>query len=158
MNPRDAFYHLVHDYPGGAPALAPRLGMNLHTLEKKADPACTTHKPALMEVIAAEQLTGDHRPFHAHADALGYLVLRRPALDHVALPDLLREVTRFSKELGEALESMHKALADGRVTENEIRAFEKQVADIAPAAAALSERMRCVAAEQSRQRSLHRVA
>lgn len=32
MNLADAAYNTVHDYPGGASSLAPRLGMSSHML------------------------------------------------------------------------------------------------------------------------------
>jgi hypothetical protein len=48
----------------------------------------------------------------------------------------------FAKETAEALLAMHEALADGRITENEIKRFEKEVGDIAPAACSLVARMR----------------
>ena len=153
MTPLDAFYHLVHDYPGGAPALALRLGMNKFTLEKKADPDCATHRPAFDEVVKAEKLANDHRPLIAHAEALGYRCVKMGIGENVQLPDLLRDVLRFNKETGEALEAVHRALEDGRITENEIGEFEKQVADIMPASLALVERMRAVAADQAKERA-----
>jgi hypothetical protein len=161
MTPRDAFFNLVSDYPGGADALAPRLGISPWTLRHKADPKCTTHKPGLEEVIKAELLSGDHRPLHAHNEALGYRCLRIDHLPHVADEDLLQAVNAFAKETGEALAAMSAAIEDGKITENEIRRFERQVADIAPAAAKLADLMRAIAAEQSRLRAvkgLERVA
>lgn len=154
MSPRDAFYHLVHDYPGGAPALAVRLGMNKFTLEKKADPNCMTHRPTFDEVLKAETLTGDLRPLHAHAEALGCRVVRVDAPENVSDEQLLANVSAFMKETGEALVSLQDALADGRITETEIRRFEKQVADIAPTALALAARMRSLAEEQARKRAI----
>jgi hypothetical protein len=55
--------------------------------------------------------------------------------------------------VGEALAS-ERMVADGRITENEIARFEREVADIAPAAIALAERMRAVADEQARVRAV----
>lgn len=156
MSPRDAFCHLVHDFPGGAAALAVRLGVAKWTLAHKADFNCTTHQPTFIEVVKAEQLTGDHRPLYAHAETLGYRCVRM----QYEIPNdtgLLPAVNRFARETAEALKAMSDALEDGRITETEIRRFEKEVADIAPRAVALAERMRQAAAEQSRERALRPV-
>lgn len=157
MTPLDAFFHLVHDYPGGAPALAVRLGMNKFTLESKADPK-RPHQPTFVEVIKAEQLSGDHRPCIAHAETLGYRVVKLPKSGDVTDEQLIERVAAFMKETGEALNAVHGALEDGRITENEVREFERQVADIAPAAIALAERLRSLAEEQARKRALRSVA
>lgn len=154
MSPRDAFCHLVHDYPGGAPALAERLGVNKWTLEKKADPNCSTHRPSFEEVVRAEQLTGDQRPLHAHAAALGCRVVKVSIPDGVSDEQLLARMATFVKETGEALASASRAIADGRITENEIRRVEKEGADIAPALAELVARMRSMADEQARRRGV----
>lgn len=141
MTPLDAAYHVVHDYPGGAKALAPRLGKSHgHLCHEVRPPRESTAKLGLADALKISEMTGDHRILMAFAESLGYRCVR------VEIPaargELLEAVSRFAKETGEALMAMHRAIEDGRVTENEVREFERQVADIAPAAVSLAERMR----------------
>lgn len=60
MNVHDAAHATVHDYPGGAASLAPRLGMQQAVLNSKVNPNTDTHHLSLtdaMRVMAAgEQL------------------------------------------------------------------------------------------------------
>ncbi|MBL0142634.1 MAG: hypothetical protein IPP91_11175 [Betaproteobacteria bacterium] len=141
MTPIDAAYHVVHDHPGGAKALAPRLGKSFGHLCHEVRPSPdSTAKLGLVDALKISELTGDHRILMAFAESLGYRCVR------VEIPRargaLLEAVSRFARETGEALVAMHEAIEDGRITENEVQKFERQVADIAPAALALAERMR----------------
>ena len=52
MNIIDAAYHTVHDYPGGATALALRLGIKSPAvLNSKVNPNTDTHHITLVEAI-----------------------------------------------------------------------------------------------------------
>ena len=153
MNVLDAFCNLVNAYPGGASALAARMKMNRFTLAHKADPNNKTHRPAIDEVVLAEQLSGDHRVLFAHADQLGYGCVRLHLDGEVSDEQLLAQAAKFMKETGEALQAFQQAIADGRITENEVKEFERQAADIAPVAAQLAARLRAIADKQSLERA-----
>lgn len=157
LSPLDAAYHVVHDYDGGAPVVAQRLGKPVVTLNQELRPGLSGAKLGLATAVAISELTGDHRILHAFAQQLGYRCVRVDHLHTVTNDEVLRAVSSFLKETGEAMTSVNRALEDGKVTENEIRAFEKQVADIAPSAVALAEALRAMAEEQSRRRALRPV-
>jgi len=153
MTPLDAAFHVVHDYAGGAESLAPRLNKHPTTLcQEVRPPKGGTAKLGLATAVAIQELTGDHRILHAEASQLGYRCVRISELAGVSNRELMASITAFAKETGEALIAAHQAIEDGRITENEIREFEKQVADIVPAAVALAERLRSIATEQARER------
>lgn len=157
LSPLDAAYHVVHDYEGGAPALAQRLAKPVATLnqELRPPPGCNA-KLGLKTAVAISELTGDHRILFAFAQQLGYRCVRAEHLANITNGELLRAVSVFLKETGEAMTAVNQALEDGHITENEVRHFEKQVADIAPAAVALAERLRALADEQAKERAAPR--
>ena len=83
----DAAYHTVHDYPGGAPALAARLGKRPAVLchEVAPGPSNASAKFGLMDAMRIMAMTGDHR------------VLSRPAARWVTSlcqhPNTIKPVT-----------------------------------------------------------------
>ena len=156
MKPLDAAYHVVHDYePDGAASLAPRLGKSPTTLchEVKPPPGSMA-KFGLVDAVKATDLTEDFRILHAFAEAVNHRCVKVTIPEVDSHQDLLGAMSTFAKETAEALLAMHAAIADGRISENEIRRFEKEVGDIAPAACSLVARMRTLAAEKSRLRAV----
>lgn len=151
MTPLDAAYNVVADYPGGAEALSARLGKKPSTLSHEVNPpAGGSAKLGLETAVKLSELTGDHRILHAFAECLGYRCVKVGVLAGDGV-DLFREISAFAKETGEALIAAHQAIEDGTISENEIEAFERQVADIAPAAVTVAKAMR-EHAERERQR------
>ena len=69
----DAAYNTVHDYPGGAEALAPRMGKSAKVLDSKVSRNVSTHHLTLHEAVQIMGLTGDHRMLRAICRHLGYL-------------------------------------------------------------------------------------
>lgn len=137
MNVRDAAYHLVHDYPGGAEALAPRLGKRANSLsaEVAPNPVLGSHgRPAaklgLLEALTIMQMSSDHRVLHAMAAELGYLNIPLPRLvdeddDSDATTAALR-LGELAREFAEVMGAAVAALADGRLTDNELRRVETE--------------------------------
>jgi hypothetical protein len=77
MNILDAAYHTVHDYPGGASALAPRLGKSHATLSHEVRPPANSQaKLGLRDAQRIMALTGDYRILQAQAAELGFFLVR----------------------------------------------------------------------------------
>lgn len=150
MNPLDAAYHVVHEYPGGAPAVAARLGKPVSTLNQELRPprGCNA-KLGLLTAVSITDLTGDLRILHAWADQAHCRVVYLGAPQDAGSADLMGAMSAFVKETSEALTAMSAVLEDGRITEREICDFEKQAADIAPKAARLAELFRAHAHRQA---------
>ena len=70
MNIHDAAHATVHDYPGGAASLAPRLGMVQAVLNSKVNPNTHTHHLTLAEAMRIMTMTGDHRILRAQCEEL----------------------------------------------------------------------------------------
>lgn len=62
MNILDAAYHTVHDFLGGASALASRMGIKSPAvLNSKVNPNTHTHHITLLEAVKLMEITGDYR-------------------------------------------------------------------------------------------------
>jgi hypothetical protein len=122
-----AAYQTAHDYPGGVPALALRMGRNANTLQHKVDPLNTTHQLTVREAREMMAFTGDYRMLQAMAAELGHVML---SLRFDPAGCTLGDLAGVAKEFGELLQAVHDAVADGKVTTNEIRAVERQFAEL----------------------------
>lgn len=78
MNTKDAAYLTGHNYPGGVPALAARMGADANELRRKLNPG-SIHGISLDEAEVLMALSGDPRILHAMAAELGYVCT--PVLD-----------------------------------------------------------------------------
>lgn len=125
----DAAYHVVHDYPGGAESLAPRVGIaSPSVLDNKVNPNSVHHKLTLGEAVKVTAMTGDRRILRAWADKENCLLV--PQVDCLVSDSaLLDTYTELMKELGEFSGSFHDALADGVITRTEWQRMEKEMND-----------------------------
>lgn len=142
MTIADAAYHTVHDYPGGAVALASRTGGNAAVLSHKVSPTCGTHHLSLDEAARIMDLTGDHRILVAMCRRLGYLdPIPAVAYEGIADDALLDLVTRMHAESGDVSRTLSTALADGRITQPECDDLAVQAQEAMTAIAALVDRV-----------------
>ena len=123
----DAAYHTAHGYAGGVPALAQRMAMSHNTLSHKVGLNNNTHHLSLREAVTMQEVTGDVRILHSMAGALGYACV---SLRTDSVGSTLAEVMHMAKEFGDVLEAINGAVADGRVTPNEMQDCERQAAEL----------------------------
>lgn len=145
MNVLVAAYHTVHQYKGGASALAPLVLMNPAVLRSKVDLNVSTHHLRLDESVTIQSVTGDHRICRAMNEELGYLP-PIPRVD-VAVSDaaLLETYTRLMSELGDFSGKFHQALADGKLTSREIDGLQAEMLEFFAAGEELLSRARQIA-------------
>jgi hypothetical protein len=118
LSVRDAAYHTVRQYPGGAVALAARLGMkSSSTLSHKVAPNSTSYYLSLEEAINLQAFTGDYRILYAMARELGHVCISVSQSD---VEDVNQNIAATCKEFGEYLGSVSEAVRDNRITDNEI--------------------------------------
>lgn len=127
LDVHDAAYHLAHDFPGGVPALAVRMGMSANTLQHKVSLTNTTHHLTLREAVAVQHISKDKRIVQAMAAALGGVYLD---MGCDASHTTMEQVMHMAKEFGEVLGAVNDAVADGRVTSNEMQHCERQAAEL----------------------------
>ncbi|MDO5541745.1 MAG: phage regulatory CII family protein [Acinetobacter sp.] len=120
MNIIDAAYHTVHDYPGGATALAPRLGIKSPAvLNSKVNPNTDTHHITLVEAIKIMAITNDYRILQSMNAHLGKVAIDLPQIPEcrdAALTDL---VLSFGMKGGDVYTLFKTMMADGRITRGE---------------------------------------
>lgn len=127
MDVLDAAYHTAHDYPGGVPSVAQRMGTSPNTLQHKVSLTNGTHHLSLREAVAMQEVTGDARILHAMAGSLGYACV---SLQVDGEGSTLEQVMHLAQEFGEVLGSVNGAVADGRVTPNEMLDCERRAAEL----------------------------
>lgn len=126
MNVLDAAYNLVHSYPGGAEALAPRMGKAPTTLSHEVA-ARGFAKFGLDDAVRATELSGNPAIVQAFAARAGGVFV--PLLVGEAGGDL-GALGAVAKEFGEFAAEFAADLADGRVTGNELARIEREALDL----------------------------
>lgn len=123
----DAVYHTVRNYPGGAEALATRMGCSANVLRNKVSPNKDTHHLRLDEAVAMMALTGDAQVLYAMADELGYFVSPAIGLEEFSNTDLLVEFNRLYQGIGQFAAHTNTSVADGKIDDKERRALFRDV-------------------------------
>lgn len=137
MNVRDTIYQTVHDYPGGATALAPRMGLRPSTLLNMADPNKDSHGWSLRRF---RQLIGfgGIRPLEALCQEHGGLFVPVGRFNDAPHGRLLKQLHALAREFGDVPRAIEQALkSDGRISDNELRRIERELAELVSAAAAM---------------------
>ena len=140
MNVLDAAHLTVKRYPGGSESLGPRVGIVPAVLRSKVNPNCTTHRLAVDEADLLMGVTGD------------FLILQTLAANHgfglVKLDDVeeggsvLQTLLRSNAAEGDFDHVLDDALADGVITENEMRLIDAAGARQQAALIVLLQRLR----------------
>ena len=127
MNVKDAAYDTVHEYPGGSPALAPRMGMSDATLRGKVNPNSDRNRLAVEEADALMAKTGDFRILHALAANHGGIFVQ---LDLPESGCLIATLLATDSAKGDLSKAVADAVKDGRITANERARIRKAVAGV----------------------------
>lgn len=144
MNPLDAAHTVVLDYPGGSESLAPRIGKAASTLRQELL-ATNSAKLGLMDAVKITLATSDTRIVAAFNEACGCCPpLPLPNIDVTdgAMQDLLERAAEVSSRISDAFAEFQRDLADGKVTPNELLAFENRTLEAIGAMALLTRTMR----------------
>lgn len=140
MSLLDAAYHLVHDYPGGAAALAVRLKKNQGTLCHELT-ATGSAKLGLLDAKKLSDLTGDHRILQAWANEAGQMLVPLPLLGDQG-DECLARVSSTAKEFSDLLAAASTGLADGQVSDNEMDRIEREAGELFAAVHSLLQAVR----------------
>ncbi|OZI17948.1 hypothetical protein CAL18_12515 [Bordetella genomosp. 7] len=142
MNTTDAAYHTVHDYPGGSESLGPRVGISPAVLRNKVNPNNDTHHLSFAEAQRLVAMTDDERMLRAWAHSRGLLLIKAPEGDRSDSDmSVLEAVVETSVAQGQFMQTIHAALADGKVDPQEIEAINQAKRVLQTAAEGVSQRM-----------------
>lgn len=122
MSPLDAAYHVVHDYPGGADSLAPRINKSGSTLSGELTRRGSA-KLGLETAVRITELTGDLRILHAFAESVGQMCVPLPGQINVC-GDVLQALGEASREFAELCREVCAGMADGEINDNELGRIE----------------------------------
>jgi len=140
-----AKYAVVHDYPGGAVALASRLGMNPGALSNKVNPTLDSHHLTVDEAVAIQNVAADRRIIEAEAAALDGVFIQLRAPDCISDVELLNAYAAYHAEIGETAGALRDALADGRIERAEYERVRQECFEDAAAMFALLHRLEALA-------------
>lgn len=130
MNVADAAYNTVHDYPGGSPSLAPRMGISAQVLTNKVSLTQNHNKLTLDESVKLQAVTGDLRILHAMAAALGCVCVPAADFSNTGDMDLLDGFMSVIRELGELSAEFQADWSDGRITMQEFERIKTEAYDV----------------------------
>lgn len=136
----DAAYHVVHDYPGGSPSLAPRLNKSPTTLSHEVT-ATGTAKLGLLDAVKLTGFSGDLRILQAWALHAGQMLLPLPSVDGTS-DECLNHVSSSAKEFAELVSEAALSLSDGHISDNEMDRIEREAGELFAAVHGLLKSMR----------------
>ena len=126
MNVRDAAFHTVRNYPGGAASLAPRMGMSAQVLNHKTNPNNQTRfNLTLEEAVELQAITDNHAILYAMARELEHTCSRQNAPENHSVSEGIAQVL---KDMGDLVSKVSEVISDGMVTDNEMRAADEKFA------------------------------
>lgn len=122
-----AMYAVVHDFPGGAVALAEQAGMkNGNTLSNKVNPTMDGYLLGLKESIPIQRVANDYRILHAYNAALNHVAIRLPDVSTYSDMGLLDAYAAWTADIGQTAEAIRQAL-DAGVTEDELATIYREM-------------------------------
>lgn len=135
MNILDAMRRMVRSYPGGVDAIAPRLAKSSSTLEKELRGAPGFKLGAVdaaeISAMCYDLGTPDARAYgNAIAAELGCMLIPFPPVMDIASTECFRALAETSREAAEFISSVCAALADGSVSDNELRRSEREGSEL----------------------------
>jgi hypothetical protein len=139
MHLRDVAFNVVHDYPGGAPSLAPRIGKSSSTLAHELN-GTGIAKLGLMDAEKITQLAGDLRILEAFAMNCGQMIIPLPdALVMGQNEDCMLRLADTAREFGDLCKEVAGDLADGEISDNELDRIDRECGQLISSLHALRE-------------------
>lgn len=131
MDLRDVAANVVHDYPGGAPSLAPRMGKNATTLAHELH-GTGAAKLGLLDAEKITLRTGDRRILEAFALNCGCALVELPVEDDVpSTPEgCMARLAATVREFGDVCAVVSADLSDGHISDNELSRIDKECGDL----------------------------
>lgn len=138
MDLRDVAANVVHDYPGGAPSLAPRMGKNATTLAHELN-GTGAAKLGLLDAEKITQRTGDLRILEAFALNCGQMLVPLPQALVPAGDDCMLRLATTAREFGEFCREVASSLADGSISDNELARCDRGAGELMASLRAVRE-------------------
>lgn len=128
MDLRDVAANVVHDYPGGAPSLAPRIGKNATTLAHEVH-GTGAAKLGLLDAEKITLRTGDLRILEAFALNCGQMLVPLHQVDSTG-DDCMIKLAATAREFGDLCTEVAADLADGVISDNELARIDRECGEL----------------------------
>ena len=134
-----ACYHAVHDYPGGAGAVAVMSDTDMPVLQKKLNPNLDSHKINVRDLQTICEVTQDPRILQTVCSYYnaGYFLL--PTAIEINQETLLQQSADLSREVGELMQVVTQAVSDGKANIDDVLALDKKLMELISSAKMLIE-------------------
>jgi hypothetical protein len=122
-----AMYDLVHDYPGGAVALAPLVRMNAGTLSNKVNPMMDSHHLTVAEAVQIQLIRQAFPLFHAEARAFNQIAIPMPSVQPCSDMDILDAWAHWHQDTAETA-MMIKQILDGvEISKRDLAELKREI-------------------------------
>lgn len=126
MNTLDAAYNVVHDHPGGADSLAPRVGKNATTLCHEVA-GTGLAKLGLLTAEKITQRTGNLGILVSFATNCGQMVVPLPVIGDTKGDACMILLADVIEEFGKLCRETASDLADGKISDNELGRIDAEI-------------------------------
>ncbi|OGB26207.1 MAG: hypothetical protein A3I66_00715 [Burkholderiales bacterium RIFCSPLOWO2_02_FULL_57_36] len=137
MDLRDVAANVVHDYPGGAPSLAPRINKNPTTLAHELN-GTGLAKLGLLDAEKITLRTGDLRILEAFALNCGQMLVPLPEALTQADDDCMLRLADTAREFGELCKEVAGDLENG-INDNELSRIDRGCGELIASIHAMRE-------------------
>lgn len=143
MNILDAAYHTVHDFLGGASALASRMGIKSPAvLNSKVNPNTHTHHITLLEAVKLMEITGDSRILQEMCAQLGKVAIDLPDIPESQCDTSLMDTFLcIGIKKGDISALFKEMMADGRITQGEAMDMARVIHEMHKALSELNQQV-----------------
>lgn len=143
-----AAFQTVSQWPGGAKALGPVVGINGSVLAHKVSLTDTTNHLTVPQARTIMQATDDYRMLMGLAQDLDHVCIAVTGLADATM--LEQSIATAAHEFGDYLTAVSAAVADRTVTPNELRKIDRELGELQAAVNRL--RAACAALQVKRGR------
>jgi hypothetical protein len=147
-----AAFALVRQFPGGAAALAPVVNKTATTLSHEVSPNYPSAKLGLEDAVALSVWSQDWRIANAFVGQMGGMVIPLPKV--CAGETSLAALSELARDFSGLVEQVTGAIADGRVTRNELDRVQTQAAELVASVQATVQRVAEIGDEHALERAL----
>jgi hypothetical protein len=124
MHTLDAAYNLVHDYPGGAHSLGPRMGKSPNTLNHEVA-GDGSAKFGLVDAVKATILSNNFNILYAFAEECDHMCIPLPPSDGNPTSSILAGLAKSSERFAELCNQVINSAADGEINDNELARIQR---------------------------------
>ena len=138
MSLQDAYFNVVHDYPGGAASLGPRLGKTGASLSHECSRTGTA-KAGLLDAEKITIMTGDLRILSAFAINCGQMLVPLPTAAVVLDDDCMLRLADTAAAFGGLCKEVGGGLSGSKISDNELHRINRECGGLIASLHALIE-------------------